>query len=148
MVIGVIRIVLPGIIRCCEIVRCQVQEQPCAAGIAVKTADDLVKKAFPHQFFDHDPCPDAQAAAPHIPSLIFEQFGIRKVSQKVWIRIHHSRIVFTFLTDRCAFRDVVFFVRLIEPVVLVVDVGAPIDRPLINLTLNFGYFDLEIVVYL
>ena len=48
------------------------------------------------------------------PVLILRRFGVRKVSQKVWIRIHHFRIVFTFLTDRCAFGDVVFLVRLIK----------------------------------
>ena len=95
-----------------------------------------------------DPCPDAQAAAPGIPSLILRQFGVRKVSQKVWIRIHHFRIVFTFLTDRCAFGDVVFLVRLINPVILVIDVDDPFDRPFINLTLDLGYFDLEIVIHL
>lgn len=114
MVIGIIRIVLSGIILCSEIIRCQIKKQACAAVIAVKAADDLVKKAFHHHFFDHDPCPDAQAAAPGIPSLILRQFGVRKVSQKVWIRIHHFRIVFIFLTDRCAFGDVVFLVRLIK----------------------------------
>lgn len=148
MVIGIIRIVLSGIILCSEIIRCQIKKQACAAAIAVKAADDLVKKAFHHQFFDHDPCPDAQAAAPGISSLILRQFGVRKVSQKVWIRIHHFRIVFTFLTDRCAFGDVVFLVRLINPVILVIDVDDPFDRPFINLTLDLGYFDLEIVVHL
>lgn len=125
MVIGIIRIVLSDIILCSEIIRCQIKKQACAAVIAVKAADDLVKKAFHHQFFNHDPCPDAQAAASGIPSLILRQFGVRKVSQKVWIRIHHFRIVFTFLTDRCAFGDVVFLVRLINPVILVIDVDDP-----------------------
>ena len=75
MVIGIIRIVLSGIILCSEIIRYQIKKQACAAVIAVKATDDLVKKAFHHQFFDHDPCPDAQAAAPGIPSLILRQFG-------------------------------------------------------------------------
>lgn len=78
MVIGIIRIVLSGIILCSEIIRCQIKKQACAAVIAVKAADDLVKKAFHHQFFDHDPCPDAQAAAPGIPSLILRQFASGK----------------------------------------------------------------------
>ena len=81
MVIGIIQIVLSGIILCSEIIRCQIKKQACAAVIAVKAADDLVKKAFHYQFFDHDPCPDAQAAAPGIPSLILRQFGVRKQSR-------------------------------------------------------------------
>ena len=44
--------------------------------------------------------------------------------------------------------DVVFLVRLINPVILVIDVDDPFDRPFINLTLDLGYFDLEIIVHL
>ena len=75
MVIGVVRIVLAGIILCREIVRRQIQEQPCAALIAVKTADDPFYQALPHQLFDHNPCPDTQAAAPCIPALFFGSFA-------------------------------------------------------------------------
>ena len=147
MVVGVIRIVLAGIILCSEIVRRQIQKQTGAAVIAVKAADDLVQMAFHHQFFDHDPCPNTQAAAPSASPLIIRKFSVWEVCQEIWIRIHHLRIVFTLLTDRCALGDVVLFIRLINSVVFVVDVDDSFDRPLINLALDLGYFDLEIVVH-
>ena len=148
VVIGIIRIVLADIILCGEVVCCQIKKQPCSMVIVINTADDLVDPAFHHQFFDHKPRPDAKAATPRIPALILGQFGVRKVGQKVWVRVHHLRIVLTLLADRSPLGYVVFFIRLIDPVVLIVDIDHAIDRPLINFPFNFGYFHLEIIVHL
>ena len=148
MVIGVIRIVLAGIILCCQIVRRQIKEQPCAPVITVKATDDLVKQTFHHQFFYHDPRPDAQTAAPCIPSPVIRKLNVREVSQEVRVRVHHLRIILALLADRRPFRDVILFVRLIDPIILVVDVDHAFDRALVNFPLYRGYFYLKIVIHL
>ena len=148
MVIGVIRIILPGIILSGELVCRQIQKQSGAAFVIIEAADDPVQKALVHKLFDYDPCTDPQAAAPYSSSMIFRQFCIGEICQKVRVRIHHLRIIFALLSDRSPFWDVVLFIRLINPVVFVVDVDHTLDHPLVDLPFNLWYFHLKIVIHL
>ena len=147
MVISVVRIVLAGIVLRGQIACRKVKEQSRPAFIPVQTANDHAQKGLGHQLFDHDPRPDTQTAAPVASSLILRQLGIREIRQEVRVRIHHFRLILTFPADRSAFGYVILFIRLIDPVILIVDIDHTLDRPLVDLPFDLGYFDFEIVIH-
>ena len=134
---------------------------------------DVILSVTPPDCFDVEICDVTEGPAGHKVFLYkaHQPFHAAFCKRMPWLaqfrgeanRIHEGFIVFipyrmaTCVAPVCdtlhvvsqdGLRDVVFLVRLINPVILVIDVDDPFDRPLINLTLDLGYFDLEIVVHL
>ena len=65
--------------------------------------------------------------------------------------LHHGFWVVAFTKKDCLPRETVPCVAVVVPALMMlplIALTAPFDRPFINLTLDLGYFDLEIVVHL
>ena len=65
--------------------------------------------------------------------------------------LHHGFWLVAFTKKDCLPRETVPCVAVVVPALMMlplIALTAPFDHPFINLTLDLGYFDLEIVVHL
>jgi len=147
MIISVIRVILSGIVLCREIVSSKIKEEPGPAIIVIDASDDLIDHALHHQLFDDKKCADPKTTAPVAPAQVLWKFRIREIGQEVRVRVHHGGLIFTLPANRCPLGDVVFFIRLIDPVILIVDIDHIFDLSFVDFAFDFRDSYFEIIIH-
>lgn len=126
MIVGIVRIVLPGIVFADDRIDCKVQKK--AAVFPKNLISDLREMSSGNNLFQNQICTDFQAAASVSRLFLLRSFRFREESEKVLVWNHQSGIRIFYLTYARIAGNGIFLNRIIFPAVRIVNIGCSTDR--------------------